>query len=415
MSKKISQMTDGGLLRYTDQYPILRSGANFRAVGVSYINDGYIIVPTTSNPALNGLALGAAIEAANALTPNGLPLSATNRATVILPPGQYGPGLDQFGEDPNFFGLTTNYVDLIGLTGDPKSVLITSQTIAPNTGTLVIVANFADVKGVTIQNTASTRVNNNATDACAVCLGTGLAGVRFIDCIFDDGGGASWSMRLSTTVDSTFINVASQSFSFGFHGDFTGIAIECTSGDFSFGYAANCSGVLTDCTSGDQSYGAIGIASGRFFRCYGNAGSFGGGGAFSGIAENCRVKENGFGNLGTFSGQIFDCVFDKIPQQGEAWAPTTFTGLVSRIRFAQLADDLDAVIIPNGATGNFEFCTFIATGTGTPLDLASGSATINFSYCKFNNVEALAIAAGITNGLGATFANAFNIGSAAVV
>ncbi|MCK9592697.1 MAG: hypothetical protein M0Q91_11900 [Methanoregula sp.] len=63
-------------------------------LGATYLAGGLdiqsaVIVETTASATTNGVNLLAAYTAAKALTPNGAALSATNRASVIVPPGKY--------------------------------------------------------------------------------------------------------------------------------------------------------------------------------------------------------------------------------------------------------------------------------------------------------------------------------------
>lgn len=535
---------------------------NFLAASQLYANDAFIVVQTTNDPVANGLALLAAYAAAAALTPNGLPIDRYyNRAVALVPPGTYDVGTTPLE--------MVEGVDLAGITGDPLHVLITSVVAASSSGTVVVGNPFtAGIRGVTIQNTASTRVTNDPTDACALFGPGNDVGNVYENCIFDDNGGASWSMRQGTIYGGTYINCVANDYAFGGNsGQFTGTAKDCTAGNHSFADGGiiqgsaiikNCTAgtnsfggsqiqsgsLLIDCTAGDDSFAKSGQIAGTLMRCtggnssfcnggtikngarfysctagdssFGNAvetdvnfssciagassfglsgfygrafdclasansfgrggfggyavdcivsgnegfggngnncsgivvnckaaaGSFGGvggtfsghasncrggtlsfggaSGVFSGFAENCAAGESSFGHGGTFSGEMSACVL-SLPGQNPAdawtpwpatWAPTTFSGVVKNMKFAPTDTDKDGATIPNGATGSFEFCTFRKTGTGTPLGLASGAATVKLSYCKFNTAGA--VAAGITNALGATLADAFNVGNTAV-
>jgi len=74
-----------------------------------------IIVDPNGTDAERGVALVAAYTEAKALTPGGNALSATNRATVILPPGKY--------ELTAFLLLDTSYVDIVALIPENPSPL----------------------------------------------------------------------------------------------------------------------------------------------------------------------------------------------------------------------------------------------------------------------------------------------------
>jgi hypothetical protein len=70
--------------------------------------EAYLTVQTTANPVTNGFNLLAAYNDAAVSTPHGAALSATNRATVLVPPGRYDLGAD-------CLWLGTEYVDVVGM------------------------------------------------------------------------------------------------------------------------------------------------------------------------------------------------------------------------------------------------------------------------------------------------------------
>ena len=80
---------------------LCRYGAPF-----DYPSDCAVFVPTTTSDALRGQALALALIAAGNLSPGGAGLSASNHATVLLPPGRYLTGAG--------FTLPA-YVDMIAL------------------------------------------------------------------------------------------------------------------------------------------------------------------------------------------------------------------------------------------------------------------------------------------------------------
>lgn len=369
-----------------------------------YSNDAYIVVPTTNDPVANGDALWDALGAAYSLTPNGSDLSETNRAVVLVPPGFYDLGIRNLFMDA--------FVDIVGITGDPRHVLITSSAGGLNSGSVVQISSSVRLKGLWVRNTAAGRTNTNATDPAALCWVSGLTGMVYENCIFDDNG-TSWSMRLATNCAGTFINVACGERAFGFNADLSGSCKGCTAGNYSFGYGGILSASIQDCTGEDLCFGANGTIVSRSFNSYGGPGSWNGNINDVAVIEQCRSRKNAFGSGFSVAGRLINCSMPTIPQEGSPWAPSGFSGLVSGMRFEQLADNLNAVTIPDGATGEFEFCTFKKTGTGIPMGIAAaGAATIKFSYCKFNTTTG--VESGITNSLGATLAIAFNIGDADV-
>lgn len=121
---------------------------------VGYDNFGFVIVRTGINTSngnedntslRNGINLKAAYANAITLTPNGQPLSATNRAAVLLPPGVYDMGNDGFEMD-------TEFVDIVGL-GAPEDIHITSVYGAVDGGgTIIKTCDNAFIKNLTISN-----------------------------------------------------------------------------------------------------------------------------------------------------------------------------------------------------------------------------------------------------------------------
>jgi hypothetical protein len=306
--KKISALTDGGQFQPTDQFPVDRSGSNFRVQipngGLPAINDAFIVVLSTSDPAANGLALLAAYTAAKALTPNGNALSATNRAAVIVPPGKYTL--------VTALTLDTQFVDILGATDQPKEVLITSAITTASSGTIVQLNGTDDVviRGVTIQNTGSTRSANDPTDAAAWHFFTAMAATKVINCIFDDGGGISWGMTQGTPNYGTYINCVGGDKTFGGSsgGDARGTYTGCTGGDNAFAGDATVktSARYESCVGGDYSFGNAVEGGSIFSNCVGGTWAFGRG-VFIGTAINCRTTgQNGFGK-GGFAGVAINC------------------------------------------------------------------------------------------------------------
>ena len=200
-----------------------------------------IVVETTSNAKTNGAALIAAYTAAKALTPNGEELSATNRACVIIPPGNYD--LDH-GEDDACVPLTldTEFVDIIGLTTDRSLQQIYGTPEATNSGVIVQTADDVHVSNLYVKIlTEVESANWNDTDSAAYFPSTSLSNTVVDNCQFDGQAGSKYegprlfSMRLYIEYSGTFTN--------------------CTGGDYSFG-------------------GAGGTLSGQLYYCRLTTGSF---------------------------------------------------------------------------------------------------------------------------------------------
>jgi len=276
-----------------------------------------IVVETTSNAKTNGAALIAAYTAAKALTPNGEELSATNRACVIIPPGNYD--LDH-GEDDACVPLTldTEFVDIIGLTTDRSLQQIYGTPEATNSGVIVQTADDVHVSNLYVKIlTEVESANWNDTDSAAYFPSTSLSNTVVDNCQFDgqdgsnDEGPRLFSMRLYIEYSGTFNNCTGGNFAFGgAGGTASGTFTNCTGGEAAFGGAGGtASGTFTNCTGGEAAFGGVGTASGTFTNCTGGDYSFGsGGGTASGTFTNCTGGEAAFGGAGgTLSGQLYYC------------------------------------------------------------------------------------------------------------
>lgn len=202
---------------------------------------------------------------------------------------------------------------------------------------------------------------------------------------------------------------------------FAGNAWNCTGGDSCFGRTngqisgGQFVGKAWGCTAGPDSFGKDNFA-GWAWDCAAGDGSFGGGGTMIGYAINCSAGEGSFGHGGAFFGVLDHCWLTKTlgitpltdSDWVEAWFPVAFGGRVIGTIFSPTGTNKNAVTLPDGATGSFEFCTFRKTGTGIPLGIDTlGTATMSLSYNKFNTTTGWAV--GITNNLG-ILATSFNIG-----
>ena len=275
-----------------------------------------IVVETTSNAKTNGAALIAAYTAAKALTPNGEELSATNRACVIIPPGNYD--LDH-GEDDACVPLTldTEFVDIIGLTTDRSLQQIYGTPEATNSGVIVQTADDVHVSNLYVKIlTEVESANWNDTDSAAYFPSTSLSNTVVDNCQFDgqdgsnDEGPRLFSMRLYIEYSGTFNNCTGGNFAFGgAGGTASGTFTNCTGGGDAFGGGGTASGTFTNCTGGDYSFGGGGgTASGTFTNCTGGDYSFGGdGGTASGQLYYCRLTTGSFQTLAE-GGKLRACV-----------------------------------------------------------------------------------------------------------
>lgn len=113
---------------------------------VSLGGENYFPVMAVGTPTENAAALFNVYNTAVTSTPNGTAKSASNRAVVVLSPGIYDLGVVSFI-------LGTEFVDLVGLTGNPNDVLITSANIVGD-GTILKTSDDNVISGITVELTS---------------------------------------------------------------------------------------------------------------------------------------------------------------------------------------------------------------------------------------------------------------------
>jgi hypothetical protein len=315
---------------------------------VNLATGAYIIVRPSASATTNGAELRNAYTAAKAFTPNTAALSATNRATVILLPGRYDLGTTRLN-------LDTDFVDIIGLTDTPEQVVITSQVIISDSGTVYQTANDVKIKGVTIDRTGApagsgagrtaayfpfpraTAITTWSGDGTTMTIAANGHGLQTGDSVRISGSGNSSVDGVFTVTridDNSFsypstvnaagsIGTATERFNLTqiencvFSGDsgsgmrlgmeYSGTYRRCIGGASSFGGTQGgnpasttiASGLFEDCTAGTESFGGSGTASGTFTRCT-STGNSSFGATASGIFTDCS-SASGFGSpSGTF-------------------------------------------------------------------------------------------------------------------
>lgn len=209
----------------------------------------FVVVQSADSATQNGTNLLAAYAAAKLLTPNGAALSATNRASVIIPPGVYDLG-------STALTLDTQYVDIIGLTSDYRSQHIKGTPAATNSGVIVQTANDVHISNLTAEIlTAYGTPNGDSTDSAAYFPSTNLNNTVVENVYFKGNDGSSsvlWSTRLATEYSGTFTNCIGESAAFGDIA--SGMFTDCTGGNFAFGSGGATSGTFNHCTGGAFSF-----------------------------------------------------------------------------------------------------------------------------------------------------------------
>jgi hypothetical protein len=146
----------------------------------------------------NATNLVAATAAAATLTPNGLALSATNKAKVFIPAGLY-----DFADTP--WNVTNPYIDFIGI-GMPllRRTMVTPDS-ASSTGLLVRSADHVGFDGIKFESNCLLS-NEDGTDNATYFPTVAGANVRFNNCVFshptNDGG--QNGARIDWNYDETF-------------------------------------------------------------------------------------------------------------------------------------------------------------------------------------------------------------------
>ena len=406
----------------------------------------YIIVRPSASATTNGTELRNAYAAAKTFTPNTLALSATNRATVLLLPSRYDLGTTPLTMD-------TEFVDLVGLSEEPKHVFITSQVILSDSGTIVQTADNVVIRNVSIDRTGapagagagrtaayfpnrtSTAIQSWTSDGTLATVASNGHGLQNGDSVRITGSGNTSfdgayivtriddnSFSFASTVNSSgAIGTAAERFddtyieNCRFSGttdsgmrrsvEYAGTYRRCAGSEESFGVSGIASGTFADCTGGNNSFGGGGggTASGTFTNCTGGSFSFGGGsfsniGAASGTFTNCAGGNNSFGggSFSTASGTFIECTLSNTSSYGGA-----FTGTMRRCRFVTTGTDANALRV--GAGAKIFDSTLIATGTGNSITAAS-AVTISLAGCRMNKD----INANVSNNLG-TLTESYNL------
>ena len=263
------------------------------------LTNAYIVVEVSdeSDAVANGekllYAYGVASDAL--FQPNGSSKSATNRAVVLVPPGQYDL------EDQELV-LDTEYVDVIGMSTARDNQHILGETGGSGTGVITQTASDVRLENLRVTSTRSgSSVSGNSTDPAAYYpQGSSFTNTVIRNCGFYIEDDASWTMRVKTEYDGTYENCVAGENAFGglSGGAASGVFTKCEADDGSFGGSGGvASGVFRDCIGGSEAFGGNGSASGTFRSCKAGTESFGGG---SGTTEgavmwSCEALEGSYG------------------------------------------------------------------------------------------------------------------------
>lgn len=413
-----------------------------------YSPDATVVVKQGATDAENGTAFEAAYAAATQLTPGGNALSSTNRAAVIIPPGQYNLA---------DFALDAEFVDLIAMFPQPGKLptgwspgddLAAGDWQGHSTtfygaseefsGVLVQQADDVRMLGFAINNTRSQlglqdahglsiEATNNAPSLYIdmTFWHTGSAGKdsggvqsdghfdgTWIRCVNGGGGGFRPHIASETAeMRASMFDCVAGTYSYGGDGNGAGsvgaLFVRCLGGGQCFmacganGTPIDADTLCIDCEAGDDSYGIGVLVEGTFIRCRGKQACFGatvGGigqeGIFAGYAEDCTAGQGSFGGRGSWTGG--SASDDVGEMRGEVVrCISTDNELTRRCRGATIrscilqtaTDDVDGIVLlDDDTTITDSTITVVQDGMGIPINDDGNARTVSVSHCRLNNV-----------------------------
>lgn len=370
---------DSYVINTNNAYALIQISGNGKYV-VSSSQEGGSVIPfegtnwsfvygngTHSN---NATQLQNAYDAAKLETPNGSPLSANNRFTIMVGAGYY-----DFAAN---FTMDTQFIDLVSISGN-------SDVVFSGVGTINVTANNVKIVGVDTQSKKFT-------------IATSLSSLECVNC---KGGDESFGGGL--IVSGTFTNCTGGSNSFGgLGGTASGTFTNCTGGQYSFAGAGGiASGTFDGCISFNYAFGGGGggDASGTFINCRALVESFGGGdlGTASGTFTNCQGTTGSFGGYGSATGTFNNCLGGADAfgggDLGNNLASGTFNNCVAGSNAFGGGDNIGGT-----ASGTFNNCiggagSFgggqVGVGSGTFFNCKGGDESFGNFTCSgsFNNCE----------------------------
>lgn len=330
---------------------------------LSKYGSSYLMTDVTSDSVNNGQNLISTYNHAKALAPHGQPLSATNRATVLVAPDNYDLKNSQLL-------LDTDFVDLVGLTSSRQNQYIFGTANGAGTGMLRQTANDVAIENLLVACIGGAGTPTElSTDPAAYFPDIATSATLIRNCEFQSDS-AAYTMRLGVPYRGSFFDTTAGDYAFGYKSEASGTFLRCQAGELGFGTGGTASGNFTDCISATGSFGGNnGLASGNFTRCEGSLASFGGNnpspgvGKATGVFRTCTGGSLAFGGGGEASGKFTDCVGSVTSFGGSQKASGTF---VSCTAGASSFGGND-----NG-NGRFYYCSggtnsFATTGTLAPV------------------------------------------------
>ncbi len=333
---------------------------------VPMVGPNYLFVDNSGTSLQSGTKLLAAIDAANAATPNGNPKSETNRFTILLLPGVYAMNtvmINSLGE----------FVDIVGI-GAAKDIVITCSNSA---GTIKIGnTNNYILKNLAIYNTSTggSIIHNAGQTDNGIWDNLILTAKNTENTIF-----AGKYISITGTADMIL------------NGSISGTVSNSTFANKSCGYSESndieLAGTFINCTGGTHCFGGCSsgvidiLLSGTFVTCkatngfgYNVTGIPTGSSTISGTMFDCRLTDRGFGYAAgavVILGKIYNCHAPSYSfGHSEGTGGVTISGYMKDCTSGQLSFGYSAYGVTFTNTALIEDCE--CTGDGAFCGSAGG-------------------------------------------
>jgi hypothetical protein len=344
---------ESAIVRVSGNTTYIAEISNSGATATPFEGTNWSFVYGNGSHTANATQLQNAYTSAKTETPNGLPLSATNRFTIIVGSGYYS-----FSSN---FLVDANFIDIVSLTGN-------MDVVFSGAGTIVVSINDVLLRGINVLTKAFSLTSANPLNISVIC---------------ENCKGGNDSFGASISVSGIFRNCVggNSSFGGGSTGQANGTFVNCTGGSNAFGgFGGTASGVFTNCVGGQYSFGGGGgVADGTFVSCEGTNYSFGTSGTASGVFKYCKgINESfGGGSGGSSVGTFINCEGGDNSFGGgdnTALSDGTYSYCIGG----------DGSFGGNGGTasGNYQYCKATNESFGGG---ASGIASGVFYYCYSGN------------------------------
>lgn len=415
----------------------------------SYRSDAVVLVADGTDDAERGVNLAAAYATVKALTPGGNDRSATNRVTMLTPPGRYSLAA-QLDLDANFI----DWLCLVSATGTAvaKTLHPTVEVYLDNSHseTRAVRQTVTDIRlrGLRIESkslsapwpgygsffvdteedcTASTyddcvfvgrisggpvMATEHATDVCGAwrnCMAIGEGGLAY-----------GWRCGEGGVFRAEMHVCLGEDFCYGGDADLASFGEclldrcvgrdACFAGCGAFGIPISPDAVFWKCVGRDRCFG-LGVKNeGVHIECRGRRNCFGGttdtgsSGEFAGLADRCLAEAGGFGGraagigeYGKLTGTLRSCICigNELPWRAEGAA-------IDDCLLAVGESDQDCItLLDSSSRINNSTLLVVEGGTGVPIN-AESAVNVSAIGNRYNNKQAA------TTGLGA---NVTNIGS----